>query len=87
MQSDKVIVNSWNEWDPLKRIIVGRADGGMVQAPELAVQRNWPDYGYPLGKFGPYPKEMVDMAIEQLDNFAKMLESRGVIVAGGADRS
>jgi glycine amidinotransferase len=80
MQSNKKIVNSWNEWDPLKRIIVGRADGGMVQAPELAVQRNWPDYGYPLGKYGPYPEEMVDMANEQLDNFAKMLESRGVIV-------
>jgi len=23
----KTIVNSWNEWDPLKHVILGRADG------------------------------------------------------------
>jgi len=41
------IVNSWNEWDPLKHVIVGRATGTMVQAPEPAVRRDWPDEGYP----------------------------------------
>ncbi|MBW2057156.1 MAG: serine/threonine protein kinase [Deltaproteobacteria bacterium] len=76
----KNIVNSWNEWDPLKHIIVGRADGTMVQAPEPAVQRDWPEYGFPLGKYGPLPKEMEEKANEQLDNFAKILESRGVRV-------
>ena len=25
-QNDKTIVNSWNEWDDLKHVIVGRAD-------------------------------------------------------------
>jgi len=30
------IVNAWNEWDPLKHVIVGRADGGMIPAPEPA---------------------------------------------------
>jgi len=73
-------VQSWNEWDPLKHIIVGRADTTMVQAPEPAVQRNWPEQGFPLGKYGPYPKEMTAKANEQLDNFAKILESRGVRV-------
>jgi glycine amidinotransferase len=52
----------------------------MVQAPEPAVQRNWPEQGFPFGKFGPYPKEMTDKANEQLNNFAKILESRGVRV-------
>jgi glycine amidinotransferase len=80
MATQKTIVNSWNEWDPLKHIIVGRADDTMVQAPEPAVQRNWPDQGFPLGKYGPYPKEMTDKANEQLDNFAKILESKGVRV-------
>ncbi len=37
--SDKVIVNSWNEWDPLKHVIVGRADGTCIPAPEPAF---WP---------------------------------------------
>ena len=76
----KTIVNSWNEWDPLKHIIIGRADGTMVQAPEIAVQRDWPEQGFPLGTYGPMPKEMEERANEQLDNFAKILESRGVRV-------
>lgn len=79
-ESQKTIVNSWNEWDPLKHVIVGRADGTMVQAPEIAVRRSWPEHGYPLGKYGPYPKEMEEKANEQLDNFAKILESRGIRV-------
>jgi len=74
------IVNSWNEWDPLKHVIVGRADGTMVQAPEPAVVRDWPEYGFPLGTYGRLPQEMEDAANEQLDNFAALLESHGVTV-------
>ncbi len=76
----KTIVNSWNEWDPLKHIIVGVATGTMVQAPEPATQRNWPQYGFPYGTYGPLPKEMEDKANEQLDNFASLLERRGIRV-------
>jgi len=78
--SKKTVVSSWNEWDPLRHVIVGRADGTMVQAPEPAVERDWPEYGFPLGKYGPLPKEMEEKANEQLDNFAKILESRGIRV-------
>ncbi|GAG13934.1 unnamed protein product, partial [marine sediment metagenome] len=78
--SKKTVVNSWNEWDPLKHIIVGRADGTMVQAPEPAVQRDWPEQGFPLGTYGPMPREMEEKANEQLDNFAKILENRGIRV-------
>ena len=80
MATQKTIVNSWNEWDALKHIIVGRADDTMVQALEPAVQRNWPDQGYPLGTYGKYPQEMIDKANEQMDHFAKLLESKGVRV-------
>ena len=79
-ESRKTVVNSWNEWDPLKHVIVGRADGTMVQAPEIAIQRDWPENGFPLGTYGPYPKEMEEKANEQLDNFAEILESRGIRV-------
>jgi glycine amidinotransferase len=79
-EKQNIIVNSWNEWDPLKHIIVGRAEGTMIQAPEIAIQRDWPDHGFPSGSFGPYPEEMQEKAIEQLNNFAKILESRGVRV-------
>ncbi len=64
-ESQKTVVNSWNEWDPLKHIILGRADGTMVQAPEIAVQRDWPHHGFPLGKYGPYPQDMVDITVGQ----------------------
>jgi len=79
-KKQKTVVNSWNEWDPLKHVILGRADGSMIQAPEIAVQRDWPEDGYPLGKYGPYPQEMIDMANEELDNCAKILEGRGIRV-------
>jgi len=79
-ESKKTVVSSWNEWDPLRHVIVGRADGTMIQAPEPAVQRDWPELGFPLGTYGPYPKEMQEKANEQLDDFAKMLEGRGIRV-------
>ena len=74
------IVNSWNEWGRLKRVIVGRADGTMVQAPEPATVRDWPEWGFPKGTFGRLPQEMEDAANEQLDNFAALLETHGVVV-------
>jgi glycine amidinotransferase len=80
MAAPKIKVCSWNEWDPLKHVIVGRADGTMVQAPEPAVLRNWPEYGFPRGTYGPLPKEMEAKANEQLDGFARLLEKRGIRV-------
>lgn len=79
-KTEKMVVNSWNEWDPLKHLIVGRADGTMVQAPEPAVQRDWPDHGFPLGTYGTLPKEMEEKANEQLDNFVKILEKHEIKV-------
>jgi len=79
-ETQKTVVNAWNEWDPLKHVIVGRADGTMIQAPEIAVERDWPEDGFPLGKYGPYPNEMVDMANEELDGLARILEGRGIRV-------
>jgi glycine amidinotransferase len=78
--SQKTVVNSWNEWAPLKHVIVGRADGTMVQAPEPAIERNWPKHGFPLGTYGALPKEMAEKANQQLDNFVKILENRDVRV-------
>ena len=68
----KTVVNSWNEWDPLKHVIVGRAEGAMLQAPEPAVFRDFSKDGFPYGKWGPMPAEMVAKAVEQLNNFVGM---------------
>ena len=78
--SQKTVVSSWNEWDPLKQVIVGRADGTQLQAPEPAVQVDFPDRGYPLGTFAPLPEDMEEKAGELLDNFAAILEKRGIRV-------
>ena len=69
-EAKKTIVSSWNEWDPLKHVIVGRAEGAMLQAPEPAVYRDFAKDGFPYGKWGPMPEERVAKAVAQLDNFA-----------------
>jgi glycine amidinotransferase len=74
------IVNSWNEWDPLKRIIVGRPEGTQVPGPEPGDYSNQPSLGFPLGKYGMFPQELVDAANEQMDNFVNILEGRGIVV-------
>ena len=43
MSENKKIVNSWNEWDPLKHVIVGRADGTCIPAPEPALDAKVPE--------------------------------------------
>ena len=43
MIDNKIIVNSWNEWDPLKHVIVGRADGTCIPAPEPALDAKVPE--------------------------------------------
>lgn len=73
-------VNSWNGWDPLRHVIVGRATGTVVQAPEPAVRRDFPEDGFPLGTWGPMPEEMTAEANEQLDSFANLLSARGIRV-------
>ena len=77
---DKTTVNSWNEWDPLKHIIVGVADGSCIPPSEPALDAKVPEDSDMRGQWGPRPQDTVDRANELLDGFAKILESRGVKV-------
>ncbi len=74
------IVNSWNEWDPLERLILGRPDGTQAAAPEPGIYSHMPEGGFPLGTYGKFPQEFVDEANEQMDNFVKILNARGITV-------
>jgi glycine amidinotransferase len=74
------IVNCWNEWDPLKRVIIGRPEGTNVPAPEPAWWYDLPLGGFPLGQWGPFPQDMVDAANEQMNYFVAQIEKRGAIV-------
>ena len=57
--SNKKIVNSWNEWDPLKHVIVGRADGCCIPAPEPALDAKVPEDSDMKGQYGPRTKELI----------------------------
>ena len=43
MNKKNIIVNSWNEWEPLKHVIVGKADGTCIPAPEPALDAKVPE--------------------------------------------
>lgn len=74
------IINSWNEWDPLKHIIMGRPAGTNITALETGWMHDLPDGGYPLGTWGPFPEEMIEEAARQMDVFQQLLEKRGIKV-------
>lgn len=76
----KTKVNAWNEWDPLKHVIVGRVEGTMVPAPEPGMVRHLPEVGFPAGEWGPLPDEQVEKGKVQIEAFAAMLEERGIRV-------
>ena len=74
------IVNSWNEWDPLKHVIVGRADDCHIPPEEPALDAKVPEDSDMRGQWGRRPQDSIDRANELLDNFATMLASRGIKV-------
>jgi len=80
MNTSKTIVNSWNEWDPLKHVIVGKADGCCIPAPEPALDAKVPEDSDMKGQYGPRTKDTVDKANELLDNFASLLEKKEIKV-------
>ena len=48
-------VNSWNEWDPLKHVIVGRIDSRMVSAPDAGMVFDLQKLGLEPGEWIPIP--------------------------------
>ncbi|MCP4157254.1 MAG: serine/threonine protein kinase, partial [bacterium] len=78
--NNKTVVNSWNEFDPLKHIILGRADYCCIPWPEPALDAKVPEDSDMKGMNGPRPQASVEKANELLDNYAKILEKRGIRV-------
>lgn len=74
------IVNLWNDWDPLKRVIVGRADNSVIPPEESATSEKVPVDSAMRGMWGPRPLEKVEKANAQLDNLVDVLEKHGVQV-------
>lgn len=76
----KLVVSSWNEWDRLRHVIVGRATDCHIPPGEPALDAKVPEDSDMKGQWGKRPQETIDRGNELLDNFAALLEKRGVVV-------
>jgi len=79
----KPVVNSHNEFDPLEEVIVGRVDGATIPEWHVSGKAVWPRKWWDMYKTKggqPFPKELMDKAKVELDNFSKILEAEGVKV-------
>ena len=74
------VVNSWNDFDPLKHVIVGRADNTCISPSEPASKAKVPLDSPMRGMTGPRTLDTVEAANAQLDNLVSVLEKRGVKV-------
>ena len=74
------IVNSWNDWDPLKRVIVGRCDNSMIPPEEPATSEKVPVDSEMRGMWGLRPLRTVERGNECLESLVKAVEERGVVV-------
>jgi N-dimethylarginine dimethylaminohydrolase len=75
-------IHSYNEWDPLRSVIVGRADHANwpVNDPVFALEKErtlWKDTPVPAG---PVPDWIIEEANEDLEKLADTLKSLGVEV-------
>lgn len=81
--NDLCVVNSHNEWDPLEEVIVGRLENAHFFPLHFYLRAYIPSQYYDFlsknaGKS--WPKNEVDPAIQDLEEFSKLLEAEGVKV-------
>ncbi|MEH1016319.1 serine/threonine protein kinase [Micromonospora sp. CPCC 206060] len=81
MNDNVPVVNSWNEWDPLREVVVGSATGACFEPTEPGnrPQRRGSASGTPFPT-GPKPSEATEKADEELAGLAALLQSQGVTV-------
>ena len=76
-------VCSYNEWDPLEEVVVGRLEGARIPSRHLTVTFNIPQRLMKIYKLIaglPYPGFVVRPAQRELDEFIHILEAEGVTV-------
>jgi N-dimethylarginine dimethylaminohydrolase len=76
-----VILRSHNEWGRLRSVIVGRADNARVPVNDISLRSiNYAGAGGHEIKSGPYPRQVIDEANEDLEQLCKVFEAEGVRV-------
>lgn len=73
-------VSSWDDFSPLKHVIVGRADHACIPGWEPALEAKISAESDMYGTWGPRSLESVEKGNAQLDGLAAILESRGIRV-------
>ncbi len=77
------VVNSYNEWDPLEEVIVGRVEGAAAPPWHAVIKgcapaATWDFLRQYAGS--PYPPEEIEAANRCLEEFIHILEAEGVTV-------
>lgn len=78
---------SKNEWDPLKKVIVGIANGAKIPKLDRSLRTiNYANVADELSiPYGTYPQQVIDEANEDLEVFCDFLRKEGVEVLRPAD--
>jgi N-dimethylarginine dimethylaminohydrolase len=78
-----VRISTHNDWDPLKEVIVGRADGARIPTVDRSTM-SFGYAGYPISEVkkleGPLPQWVIDEANEDIEKLVHVLERAGVKV-------
>lgn len=77
------VVNSYNEWDTLQEVIVGRVERAAVPQVEAGIKVDAPSrYWNFFQQFGgcPFSQDLVEPAVKELNDFCHVLEGEGVTV-------
>jgi glycine amidinotransferase len=76
-------VNSYNEWDPLEEVIVGRLERATVPTSHLTIVGSMPAYMkalYRLMAGRSYPGFLLRAAQKELDELLQILKGEGIVV-------
>jgi len=77
------VVCSYNEWDPLEEVIVGRVEGAAVPPWHVTLQATTPQHSWEVLKMfsgKAAPPAFVEAAGSDVEQFVNILESEGVTV-------
>lgn len=83
LSTDTCPVNSYNEWDTLEEVIVGRLEGAIIPPYHVTVTYNIPPSTarlYRLFAGRRYPKFLLKKAQRELDEFMQILLDLGITV-------
>ena len=72
-------VMTWNEWDPLEEVVVGRLEGATIPSDHIAVTLNLSRAArlfYKLAAGFHYPRFMRRLAQKELDEFIRIHTTR-----------